>query len=189
VSRSEAIGRDPRALLGTLRTDVPAQVDQALETLGQWRGELIQHANSGQSLYVDTAMKVVMLPVGSRLVLETGRDMTQQRQASRRECQEARLNRCQMAPSATSPETGAPPHANCVVDGSQSPAVERAERPRPSERRLRSTVTKMRRLLCAHPGIQELQDSLLRALFQVSPVRRKITVLLIDSAPSTHGLI
>jgi PAS domain S-box-containing protein len=58
VSRSEAIGRDPRALLGTLRTDVLAQVVQALETLGQWRGELIQHANSGESLYVETAMKV-----------------------------------------------------------------------------------------------------------------------------------
>ncbi|MBL8954997.1 MAG: response regulator [Myxococcaceae bacterium] len=71
-----AVGRDPRALLGTEAPVSWAVVDEALHTGGEWRGQLRQRTARGELRVVQTAMRVLRDPSGEQVVLETGRDLT-----------------------------------------------------------------------------------------------------------------
>ncbi|MFT3926871.1 MAG: PAS domain-containing protein [Myxococcales bacterium] len=79
IPRAEALGCDPRRLLGTLRADCEEAIATALATEGRWRGELSLRGRAEQTLLVDTRMTRISAPDGGQLVLETGCDITQQR--------------------------------------------------------------------------------------------------------------
>jgi len=79
-SPDEAIGQR-RSELPVTRYPAPREEFAAiLERRGEWRGELTQSTRDGRQIVVDSRQVLVQGPDGQRLVLETNRDITEQRQ-------------------------------------------------------------------------------------------------------------
>ncbi|RAI33681.1 chemotaxis protein CheB [Rhodoplanes serenus] len=77
--RDEALGRSPAVLLGTtLETGTLTEIKARLNAEGSWSGDLLQRTKDGRELVVDTRMRVESF-AGDRLVIETGRDITERR--------------------------------------------------------------------------------------------------------------
>jgi PAS domain S-box-containing protein len=80
-SREEAMGRFSHELLQTKNPAGMAQLDAILASAGSWTGDLMQTAKDGRRIHIETVMTVVADPDGRRVVLETGRDITERKRA------------------------------------------------------------------------------------------------------------
>jgi diguanylate cyclase (GGDEF)-like protein/PAS domain S-box-containing protein len=78
-SKEEAAGCKPQELLKTI---FPTSMDdtlQQLELTGQWEGELRHRSKDGREIIVQSHLEFMQIE-GKRLVLESNRDITQQKQ-------------------------------------------------------------------------------------------------------------
>jgi PAS domain S-box-containing protein len=80
-TRTEALGRVSHELLQTQRSSTAREFEAALARAGEWTGELIHTAHDGRALVVMSRHQVLVEPDGRRYVLETSRDITEQRMA------------------------------------------------------------------------------------------------------------
>ncbi|HET9980432.1 MAG TPA: PAS domain S-box protein, partial [Ktedonobacterales bacterium] len=78
-TRDEALGMISHELLRTAYPDSQEAVLAALERDGQWAGELRHTTKDGRGVLVESRHQLIDLG-GQRLVLETNRDVTEQRQ-------------------------------------------------------------------------------------------------------------
>lgn len=113
--RSDSLGRPPHALLQTRFPQPLAEIAQALEKTGSWRGELRHTTHGGQELIIESRWQLAQLG-GQKLVLETDRDVTARRVA------EARLAASEAESRARAAEIeaiyAAAPIGLCVLDRS-----------------------------------------------------------------------
>jgi PAS domain S-box-containing protein len=80
-SREEALGRNSHELLKTAHPlPIPA-FEAELEREGEWKGELTHTARDGRKILVESRHVLIREPDGRRLVLETNRDITEQKGA------------------------------------------------------------------------------------------------------------
>ena len=79
-SQDEFLGRVLHDVLQTVHPVPWSQIESKIETDGTWSGELIHTTKTNERLVVSTRHQMVSAPGGGRLVLETNRDVTQQRQ-------------------------------------------------------------------------------------------------------------
>ncbi len=80
-SREEAVGRVSHELLQTVHPIPLDRVKAALEGGGEWVGELEHVTRDGRWVVVESRQMLVHPADGRRLVLETNRDMTEQKRA------------------------------------------------------------------------------------------------------------
>ena len=80
-SREEAIGHFSHELLQTENPIGMEQLDAILVSVGSWTGDLLQTTKDGRRFLIETVMTVVADRDGRRVVLETGRDITQRKRA------------------------------------------------------------------------------------------------------------
>jgi PAS domain S-box-containing protein len=80
-SREEAVGRRSHELLRTENPIGMERLDAILAGAGFWTGELFHTSKDGRRIQIETIMTVVADPDGRRVVLETGRDITERKQA------------------------------------------------------------------------------------------------------------
>lgn len=78
-SRDEALGQISHDLLHTVYPESQQAVLSALERDGQWTGELRHTTKDGREVMVESRHQLIDLG-GQRLILETNRDVTEQRQ-------------------------------------------------------------------------------------------------------------
>jgi PAS domain S-box-containing protein len=80
-SREEAIGRHSHELLQTVHPLPTPVFEASLERDGEWKGELTHTARDGRKILVESRHVLIREPDGRRLVLETNRDITEQKRA------------------------------------------------------------------------------------------------------------
>jgi PAS domain S-box-containing protein len=80
-SREEAMGHSSHDLLRTENPIGMEQLDAILESGGFWKGDLLQTTKDGRRLFIEAVMTVVVDRYGRRVVLETGRDITEVKRA------------------------------------------------------------------------------------------------------------
>ena len=80
----EAIRQVSHQLLGTSHPQNTTAFLAALEREGEWRGELTHRTKDGRSVAIETIQQVVVQD-GRKIVLETNRDITERKQAERRQ--------------------------------------------------------------------------------------------------------
>jgi two-component system CheB/CheR fusion protein len=78
----EALGQHSHALLGTDRV-LAAAFEQELERAGHWVGELKHRTKNGREVLVESRQQIVTRSDGTRLVLETNRDITDRKRLER----------------------------------------------------------------------------------------------------------
>jgi PAS domain S-box-containing protein len=77
-TRSEALGRKSHDLLRTRHPLAVEKFESILEDQGYWAGELVHFAKDGRGIVVDSLHRVVP-DGGSKMVLESNRDITEKR--------------------------------------------------------------------------------------------------------------
>lgn len=77
---SEALGRNSHELLRTVFPAPLAEIHGSLESTGEWMGEIHQRTKSGEDLLVESRWGILKSN-GRSLILETNRDITQQRRS------------------------------------------------------------------------------------------------------------
>ncbi|EJW12654.1 Chemotaxis protein methyltransferase CheR [Rhodovulum sp. PH10] len=85
-AREEACGRPAFELLRSTTADGASMADikVLLDEQRSWVGELIQHTKDGRAVVVDTRLQIEAFD-GERLVIETGRDVTERKQWEERQ--------------------------------------------------------------------------------------------------------
>jgi PAS domain S-box-containing protein len=81
-SRKEAVGRHSHDLLQTMHPLSRPDFEAELERAGEWKGELTHTAHGGRKILVESRHVLIREPDGRRLVLETNRDITEQKRAA-----------------------------------------------------------------------------------------------------------
>jgi PAS domain S-box-containing protein len=79
-TKHEALGRNSHELLRTVHARGMAAIGAELDRTGQWTGELRQTTRDGRCAIVDTRWVRFGAHGGRKLVLETGRDITERKQ-------------------------------------------------------------------------------------------------------------
>jgi PAS domain S-box-containing protein len=80
-SRAEVLGRRTHDLLGTQVAGSTAEVESILEATGRWTGELVHTTRHGRHVLVESRMVLLRAEGAAPLVLETTRDVTENRRA------------------------------------------------------------------------------------------------------------
>ncbi|HEV2405998.1 MAG TPA: PAS domain S-box protein, partial [Ktedonobacterales bacterium] len=91
-TRDEAVGQVSHHLLRTKHGVPVKEFEAAIERNGEWTGELIHTTRDGRQVTVLSRQQLLREPDGRRYVLETSRDVTEQRRLEREvRASEARL--------------------------------------------------------------------------------------------------
>lgn len=80
-SESEALGRAPRELLGSIFPKPWPEIEAELHEKGLWQGEIRQHTRDGREIIVSARKQMVRDADGHTCVLETNRDITERKRA------------------------------------------------------------------------------------------------------------
>lgn len=88
-SQAEFVGHTVHEMLKTVHPAPWTEIESKIEANGMWAGELIHTTRSNEKLVVSTRHQMVTAPDGGKLVLETNRDVTEQRR-TQEDLEEAR---------------------------------------------------------------------------------------------------
>ncbi len=78
----EALGQSAHSLLRTIHPIPWQEIRTTLEAEGQWLGALIHHTRDGRQVTVESRKKLAVID-GQRLVMESNRDITEQKRLER----------------------------------------------------------------------------------------------------------
>jgi two-component system CheB/CheR fusion protein len=80
-SEDEVLGKTTHALLATIHPKTWPLIESDLREKSQWEGELRHHTKDGREVIVSARHQIILGADGVELVLETNRDITEQKQS------------------------------------------------------------------------------------------------------------